>query len=97
MVYLKSFLTGVAALVAVVLLTALGFVGWGLWISQRSANDGSLPPVGYDISSPWIGIPLLIVTGLIFAAGFYWEFRRAKRAKSLSNVGVRDSGQISGF
>jgi hypothetical protein len=81
MVYLKSFLAGVAALLAVLLLAAGGFIGWGWWrINHRSANEGGMGAVGYDVSSPWIGIPLLIVIGLTFSVGFYWEFRRAKRA-----------------
>lgn len=80
MVYLKSFLAGVAALLAVLLLTAVGFIVWGWWISHRAANEGGVGAVGYDVSSPWIGIPVLTVIGLIFSAGFYWEFRRAKRA-----------------
>jgi hypothetical protein len=33
-----------------------------------------------NITSPGVGIPLLIVAGLIFLAGFSWEFRRATRA-----------------
>jgi hypothetical protein len=80
MVYLKSFLVGVVALVSVLFLGIVGFIGWGLSISHRSSNQGSVGAVSYDVSSPWIGIPLLIVTGLIFLAGFSWEFRRATRA-----------------
>jgi heme/copper-type cytochrome/quinol oxidase subunit 2 len=80
MVYLKSFLVGVVALVSVLFLGIVGFIGWGVWISHRSSNQGSVGTVSYDVSSPWIGIPLLIVTGLIFLAGFSWEFRRATRA-----------------
>lgn len=81
MVYFKSFLAGMAALLAVLLLAAVGFIGRGWWwTSHRSANGGGVGVVSYDVSSPWIGIPLLIVIGLIFLAGFYWEFRRAKRA-----------------
>ena len=71
MVYLKSFLVGV--LVSVLFLGIVGFITWGLWISHRS----SAGTVFIHVS---IGIPLLIVTGLIFLAGFSWEFRRATRA-----------------
>ena len=81
MVYLKSFLVGVAALVLVLFLSIVGFIVWGLWISPRPSNQGSVGTVSYDVSSPWIGIPLLIVVALIFLAGFSWEFRRATRAK----------------
>jgi hypothetical protein len=77
MVYLKSFLAGVVALVLVLFLCIVGFIGWGFWISHRSSNHGPGGTVSYDVSR--IGIPLLMVAGLIFLAGFYWEFRRATR------------------
>ena len=76
MVYLKSFLVGV--LVAVLFLGIVGFITWGLWISYRSSNQGSVGTVFIHVS---IGIPLLIATGLIFLTGFFWEFGRATRAK----------------
>jgi len=71
----------VVTLLAVLLLTAAGFIarGWW-WISNRAANEGGMGSVGYDVSRPWIGFPVLTIIGLIFSAGFYWEFRRAKRA-----------------
>ena len=75
MVYLKSFLVG--ALVSVLFLGIVGFITWGLWISHRSSNPGSVGTVFIHVR---IGIPLLIVTGLIFLAGFSWEFQRATRA-----------------
>jgi cbb3-type cytochrome oxidase subunit 3 len=84
MVYLKSFLAGVGALVLVLFLCIVGFIGWGFWISHRSSNQVNEGVIAYDVGRPWIGIPLLIVAGLIFLAGFYWEFRRAKRADRLS-------------
>jgi hypothetical protein len=77
MLYLKSFLVGVAALVSGLFLGVVGSIAWALWISPRSSTEGV---VAYDVTSPWIGIPLLIVAGLIFLAGFSWEFRRATRA-----------------
>jgi hypothetical protein len=82
MVYLKSFFAGVVALVLVLILCIVGFIGWGSWISATSSNQGSLGLVSYDVSR--IGIPLLIVAALIFLAGFYWEFRRATRGNRLS-------------
>jgi hypothetical protein len=81
MVYLKSSLVGVAALVSGLFLGVVGFIAWALWISPRSSTEGV---VAYDVTSPWIGIPLMVVAGLTFLAGFSWEFRRAKRANRLS-------------
>jgi uncharacterized membrane protein len=81
MVYLKSFLAGILALVSALLLCIAGLIGWALWMSHTSSNEGSVGAVGYDITSPWIGIPLLTVTALIFLAGFSWEFRRVRRSQ----------------
>ena len=80
MVYLKSFLAGVVALVLVLFLCIVGFIGWVFWIRHRSSNPVTEGLVAYDVSHPWIGVPLLIVAGLTFVAGFSWEFRRATRA-----------------
>ena len=74
MVYLKSFLAGVVALVSVLFLGIVVFIGWGFWISHRSSNQVTDGVVAYDVSRPWIGIPLLIVAGL----------RRAQKANRLS-------------
>jgi hypothetical protein len=69
-IYLKSLLAGLGAPIAVVLLGILGFIGWG-W--RRSII------VAFNISSPWIIQPVLIVAGFIFVVGFSWEFRRLTR------------------
>jgi hypothetical protein len=74
----------VPALASVLFLAIVGFIGWGWWIDARSSDQGSVGHISYDVSRPWIGIPLLIVAGLIFLAGFYWDFRRATRANRLS-------------
>lgn len=81
MVYLKSFLAGIAAIVIALFLCVVGLIGWALWRSHASANEGSVGAVGYDISSPWIGIPLLSVIALIFLVGFTWESRRVRRSQ----------------
>ena len=79
MVYLKSFIAGIVAVLGVLFLCIVALIGWGVWISHRSYNEGSVGAVGYDIKSPWIGILILVVVALIFLAGFSWEFRRAMR------------------
>jgi hypothetical protein len=66
MVYLKSFLAGVLALVSALLLSIAGLLGWALWMSHTSSNEGSVGAVGYDISSPWVGIPRLTFTAFDF-------------------------------
>ena len=70
MIYLKSVLMGVAALVAsLILFVAISVLpvlaGW------RNSGSGGF---GFAID---IGPIFWIVAALIFAAGFWWEFRRA--------------------
>ena len=92
MVYLKSLVAGFAALIAVVLLETLGVIGWGLSIKSPAVNRTWVVPYtngapvvphnnGASVAAHAISshLPLLIIAGLIFVAGFYWEFRRATR------------------
>jgi len=78
MVYAKSFLVGVAALVlavTIVLALAYGALAIHVEISARSGDGG----VG-AVEGSWIPLwPLAAVALSIFAAGFYWNFRRARR------------------
>jgi len=81
MIYLKSIIAGVGAVVLTVLLATLGFVVWGWWwVSQRASSAAGVGAVSYDVNSPWIGIPIVMVVMAAFAVGFSWEFRRATRA-----------------
>jgi hypothetical protein len=79
MLYLRSILTGFVAVLAVVLLTVLGFAAWGWWVAHRleQARGGGVGPLVL-VKTPWIPVP--IIAALVFVAGFWWEFRRAKRA-----------------
>jgi uncharacterized membrane protein len=81
MVCLKSFIAGLVAVVAALFLCIVGLIGWALWMSHRYSNEGSVGAVGYDISRPWIGGPILMVAALIFFVGFGWELRRVKRSQ----------------
>jgi hypothetical protein len=63
--------------IATLFLSIVASIGWALWISHTHSNEGSVGAVGYYVTSPWIGIPLLMVIVLIFSMGFFWEFRRA--------------------
>lgn len=78
MVFLKSILAGLVAVLAVVLLTVVGFAAWDWWVAHRleQAQDGGIG--AYVVNTPWIPVP--IIAAVVFVAGFWWEFRRAKRA-----------------
>jgi uncharacterized membrane protein len=79
MVLLKSILAGVVAVIAVVVLSAGVFIAWGWWMANGVAQVGSVGAVAYDVNTPWIMIPLPLIVGVVFFAGFYWEYRRARR------------------
>lgn len=76
MVFLKSILAGLIAVIGTLFLAVIGFVVWGLSRSQRHPDGVGASTVSYDIRV--IVIPLVSIVGLIFAAGFWWQFRRAK-------------------
>jgi hypothetical protein len=79
MVLLKSILAGLVAVLAVVLLTVVGFAAWDWWVAHRleqAQGEGIGAIVG--VNTPWIPVP--IIAAVVFVAGFWWEFRRAKRA-----------------
>ena len=82
MVYLKSIVAGLIAVIGTLVLAVIGFIVWGLWMSQRYPNGAGASAVSYDIRA--LVIPLVIIVGLIFASGFWWQFRRAKRAERTS-------------
>ena len=82
MVYLKSIVTGLIAVIGTLVLAVIGFIVWGLWMSQRYPNGTGASAVSYDIRA--LVIPLVIIVGLIFASGFWWQFRRAKGAERTS-------------
>lgn len=74
MIYLKSTLVGIATLfLSVILFT----VSWGWWVTRKI--DTTAGTVGVDVSGlvRWPVSWIVVVLG--FAAGFYWEFRRAYR------------------
>lgn len=77
MVYLKSILAGLTAVIGAMILAVIGFIVSGLWMSQRHPNGVGARAVSYDISV--LAFPLVMIVGLIFATGFWWEFRRARR------------------
>jgi hypothetical protein len=74
MTYFNCFLTGLAALIAYVLL----FVT--VLIKLLLPTPPSLPEgVGYVSNSPWIPAWLILLGALLsFAAAFYWTFRKLR-------------------
>lgn len=79
MVFLKSILAGFLAVLAVVLLTVVAFAAWDWWVAHRLEQaQGEVIGAIVGVSTPWI--PLPIIAAIVFVAGFWWEFRRAKRA-----------------
>ena len=72
MIYLKSVLMGVAALVAsLILFVAISVLP--VLAQWRNSGSGGF---GFAVD---MGPIFWIVAALIFAAGFWWEFRRASQ------------------
>jgi hypothetical protein len=74
MIYLKSFLAGVGALVLAVLILAVVFLGGPLlrlFMTDQSGIGGMVVGGVHLLSA--LGISLLA-----FAGGFYWQFRRSR-------------------
>jgi hypothetical protein len=75
-IYVKSILAGIAAIAAFnILILVIPFlmitIMGGYW--------------GFDFSFAGLGTPAGALPALlIFAAGFYWEFRRVSKRRSLS-------------
>ena len=78
MIYLKSFLAGIAAALLVIVVGVVAVFAIPLLLQSRSTGSGGIGAVSYGFSAPAFA---LLVT-LAFAGGFYWEFRRASRRKS---------------
>jgi hypothetical protein len=75
MVYVKSFLTGVASLaLAVLIVLALAFVA--VQMMEWRSPDGGIFAIGVTNFRPW---RIAAIALSIFGAGFYWSFRRSRR------------------
>ena len=83
MIYVKSLLAGLAALI----LTAMLIVGslyLASFVIERIPSSGQ-GGVGFDVyeNGPWVSIWVLAIAALcIFAAVSYWAFKRASRGAS---------------
>ena len=78
MVFLKSILAGLVAVLAVVLLMLLGFAAWDWWVVHRLEQAQGAGIGAYVVETPWIPVP--VIAAVVFGAGFWSKFRRAKRA-----------------
>ena len=80
MIFVKSFLAGVAALVMA------AFLIYGLAVGVPRILELTSPPLGeggifmYGIG-PFPMWPLLVAALFIFGSGFYWSFRRARHRR----------------
>jgi len=73
MVYLKSFLAGVAALIiAALVICVVFFAGPGTKLLTPPAAGGDT----YFVVLHWHLWPTFGISLLVFAAGFWWQFRR---------------------
>jgi H+/Cl- antiporter ClcA len=77
MIYLKSLLAGLGALVAFYYL----FVTVGIRLLLPKPPD--LPEgVGYVSNSPWVPLWLVfLIALLVFAAAYFWTFRKLSKAR----------------
>lgn len=75
MIYLKSFLAALAALIGYILLLLPAVY---IWMDRLVPRPASLPDnVGYISSSNWIPVwPLFIGAIVVFLAAFFRTFRR---------------------
>jgi hypothetical protein len=74
-IYIKSILAGIAAVLAVLVIFVLVTFVVPLILMPRTGSGG----IG-AVSSGMPGFAALIIP-LAFAGGFYWEFRRASRRR----------------
>ena len=84
MIYLKSFLAGIAAVLLVLILFVVLFVVAVFVIPlllQFRTGSGGIGAVSFGLFEPVV-LAFAMLLGLAFVGGFYWEFRRASRAKS---------------
>ncbi len=76
MIYIKSLLAGLvavlAACISVPIIAVIGVIVYGM--IHRSQEEGS---IGWDLISLVKTVPMIwFIAALIFCAGFLWEFHR---------------------
>lgn len=75
MIYVKSVLTGLAAVIVAEILVAIGGISALLVIASRQPHesDGGL---GWDPVAFARTLPGWLILVLAFVAGFWWQYRR---------------------
>ncbi|MGA3190386.1 MAG: hypothetical protein ABSF22_25050 [Bryobacteraceae bacterium] len=74
MAFVKCMLAGIAAVVGAVIAAALAMAAYSLWQARKFMNSGA-----GAIATPMLGLlPILCILMVIFAAGFWWQWRRAR-------------------
>jgi TRAP-type C4-dicarboxylate transport system permease small subunit len=85
MKYMKSFVAGTAALILTfVALLLVAMVDLSTANTNQQSGTVGWDPISLLHQVPVIGLlpgwtPFIALALLVFAAGFYWEFRRASR------------------
>ncbi len=80
MILLKSFLAGVAAVLAAFVIMVLAAFVFPLLLMMFRTGSGGIGAVSAGISE----LALVLGVPLVFAGGFYWEYRRASRRRARS-------------
>jgi hypothetical protein len=76
MIYVKSFLVGVAALIVTALIVGAFFLAAPVMALMKHQAEGG---VDFYVNRPFIPAwAILIVAAIIFATAFYWSFKRSK-------------------
>lgn len=73
MIYVKSVLAGIAAMIAAALVIAL-YLLWRMYKLVMSVPDNW----GGYVDLHWHTWPVFCTVLLVFAAGFWWQYRRAR-------------------
>ena len=76
MIYLKSALAGIAAVVLVIVVLVASFAAWRYFLVSGTGSGG--------IGAVSVGLDALLVpvfVAIIFCLGFSWQFRRASAKK----------------
>jgi cytochrome c biogenesis protein CcdA len=80
MIWLKSFLAGVVAVLAAFIIMVLAVFVLPLFLTMSRTGSSSIGAVSAGISA----LAVLLGVPLVFAGGFYWEYRRASRRRARS-------------
>lgn len=78
MIYLKSILAGIVAVMIALMLVVASFTAWQYSAMARTGSGG-IGLILFDVDL----VAVFLIGLAVFAAGFYWQFRRASAKNSL--------------